>query len=143
MAGPTLQGRRRRLRTRRVRRGVTLTEVVVASALLLIVIVPILRAMTIAQTTSRVVEQRSQSVILAQSKLDDIRARCLQNYDISYGESSTSLGNSYLCSVTDNQDSDLKLITVSVGFDADSNGQLSSQETQATLTTYVARLSVK
>jgi hypothetical protein len=37
----------------------------------------------------------------------------------------------------------LKLITVSVGFDTDSNGQLSSQETQATLTTYVAKLSVK
>jgi prepilin-type N-terminal cleavage/methylation domain-containing protein len=126
-----------------VRRGVTLVEVVVASAVLLIVIVPILKALTIAQMTGRVVERRTQSVILAQGKLDEIRARCLKNYDVAFGESSASLGNSYLCSVTDNQDDTLKLIAVSVGFDADSDGQLSNQEVQAQLTTCVARMSVK
>ncbi len=124
-------------------RGVTLTEVVVASAILLIAIVPILRALTIAQTTGRVVERRTQSVILAQAKLDEIRARCLKNYDVAYGRNSASLGNSYLCSVTDNQNDTLKLVEVSVGFDADSNGELSGQEVLAKLTTYVARLDGK
>jgi prepilin-type N-terminal cleavage/methylation domain-containing protein len=135
--------RRATKRPPRIRRGVTLTEVVVASALLLIAIVPILRALTIAQTTGRVVERRTQSVILAQGKLDEIRARCLQNYDVAFGQNSASLGDSYLCSVTDNQSDTLKLIEVSVGFDADSDGALSGQEVQAKLTTYVARLDVK
>lgn len=135
--------RRATKRPPRVRRGVTLTEVVVASALLLIAIVPILRALTIAQTTGRVVERRTQSVILAQGKLDEIRARCLQNYDVAFGQNSASLGDSYLCSVTDNQNDTLKLIEVSVGFDADSDGALSGPEVQAKLTTYVARMDVK
>ncbi len=128
---------------RRARRGVTLTEVLMASAILLIVIVPILKALTVAQTTGRVVERRTQSVILAQSKLDEIRAKCLQNYDLAYSATSAALGSSYLCTVTDDQDDTLRRVGVSVGFDADSNGQLSGQETQATLTTYVARLDVE
>ncbi len=125
-----------------VRPGLTLPEVVVASALLLVALVPILNALTIAQTTGRVVERRTQAVILAQGKLDEIRARCLRNYETAFGETSAALGDSYLCTVTDDQNATLRLIEVSVGFDADSNGQLSSQEVQATLTSYVARTDV-
>jgi prepilin-type N-terminal cleavage/methylation domain-containing protein len=125
-----------------VRRGLTLTEVVVASAILGVAIVPILKALTIAQVTSRVVERRTQSVILAQEKLDEIRARCLLDYDDAFGEGSAALGDSYLCDVTDDQDETLRQITVSVGFDADSDGNLSGDEVQATLTTYVAKVGV-
>ena len=133
---------KQRGRRTRDRRGMTLTEVVVASALLMVVVVPVLKALTIAQATSRIVERRTQSVILAQGKLDEIRAKCLQNYDESFEEDSVSLGNSYLRTVSDDQDEALREVSVSVGFDENGDGDLSGTEIAVTLTTKIANLSV-
>jgi Tfp pilus assembly protein PilV len=120
-------------------RGVTLTEVVVSSTLLVVALVPILKALTQAQVTSIIIEHRTQSLILAQAKLDEIRARSIYHYSDSFQLSSASLGSSYLCTVSDNQNSSLRTITVSVGFDDDGNAQLASSEILVTLTTYVAK----
>ena len=120
-------------------RGVTLTEVVVSSTLLVVALVPILKALTIAQMTGIVIERKTQSLILAQGKLDEIRARSIYYYSDSFQQDSTALGGSYLCTVSDDGNSSLRTITVSVGFDADGNGRLASSEILATLTTYVAK----
>lgn len=120
-------------------RGMTLTEVVVASVLLVVAVVPILRALTIAEVTARIVEYKTQSLILAQGKLDRIRAQSVHHYDDSFQEDDGVLSGSYLCNVTDDRDSDLRLVTVSVGYDDDGNGTLSDDETHVTLPTYIAR----
>jgi Tfp pilus assembly protein PilV len=120
-------------------RGVTLTEVVVASTLLVVALVPILKALTLAQATGIVIERRTQSLVLAQGKLDEIRARSVYNYSTSYAQNPVSLGNSDLCTVSDNGDPSLKTISVSVGFDANTDGRLDPDEVMATLTTYVAK----
>lgn len=120
-------------------KGMTLTEVVVASTLLVVAAVPILRALTIAQATGRIIDNKTQSLILAQSKLETIRARSIHHYDDSFAEDSAQVLGSYLCSVTDDQDSDLRLVAVSVGYDADADGDLSEAEVHATLATYIAR----
>jgi len=120
--------------------GFTLTEVVVASALLIIAIVPILKALTSAHVVGTIIENKTRSLTLAQAKLDDIRARSIYNYSGTFAETSTSLDGSYLCTVTDSgSGTDLRTMTVSVGYDSNSNNTLDSGETEVTLTTLLAR----
>jgi Tfp pilus assembly protein PilV len=121
------------------RRGVTLAEVVVSSAVLVLAVVPVLRALTIAHVTGTAIERKTQSLILAQSKLDEIRARSICRYDGSFREDSLALADAYLCNVSDDEDPRLRLVTVTVGFDADADERLSTEEAAVTLTTYVAR----
>jgi prepilin-type N-terminal cleavage/methylation domain-containing protein len=120
-------------------KGMTLTEVIVASSLLVIAMVPILRCLSAAQAAGRAIECRSRSLALAQGKLDEIRARCLYYYDDSFGQQSASLGGSYLCTVEDDGAADLRQVSVSVGFDKNGDGSLGVPEIQVTLTTYIAR----
>lgn len=122
------------------RRGMTLTEVVVGSALLVVAIVPILKALTIAQSTAGTIERRTRSLVLAQSKLDEIRAASIRHYGDSFQETSGDLGDSYRCNVTDDQDPKLRLVTVSVGQDIDADGQLDPEEVEVRLASYLARL---
>ncbi|NQV31511.1 MAG: hypothetical protein HQ515_02400 [Phycisphaeraceae bacterium] len=62
-------------------------------------------------------------------------------YDFSsnYDETATSLGGSYLCNVSDNENATLKTVSVSVGFDLDANGSLTADEVLVTLTTLIAK----
>ena len=120
--------------------GFTLTEVVIASSLLIIAIVPILRALTTAQVSSRIIEHRTQSLMLAQGKLDEIKARSVYDYSSTFAESNSSIEGSYLCNVADNSvNANLRQITVSVGEDLNGNSTLNADEIEITLTTLVAK----
>ena len=120
--------------------GITLTEVVMASALLVIALVPILKALTSAHVTSSIIERRTRSLMLAQGKLDEIKARSVYHYDDSYTETDSSVDGSYLCNVSDSAVSaDLRQITVSVGYDLNGNSVLDAGEIQVTLATLLAR----
>ena len=121
-------------------RGLTLTEVVVASALLLIALVPILKALTSAQVSSAIIEQKTRSLMLAQAKLEDIKARSIHSYNSLFAESDTSVDGSYLYTVTDSGSaSDLRQITVEVGYDLDGSSTLDAQEVDVTLSTLLAK----
>ena len=122
--------------------GFTLTEVVIASTLLIIAIVPILRALTTAQVSTRIIEHRTHSLILAQAKLDEIRARSIYHYGwpYSFTEFNTSLDGRYLCNVWDvPRGFNLRKITVSVGYDLNGNSMLKADEIEVTLATLVAK----
>lgn len=122
--------------------GLTLIEVVIASALLAVVLIPILRSLTTAHASSVKVEHKSRSLILAQAKLEEIKARSIYDYTNgggSFAESNTVLDGSYLCNVTDDSGDPLKTIAVSVGFDSNGDGSLSGGEVDITLTTRIAR----
>ncbi len=121
-------------------KGLTLTEVVVASALLLIAMVPILKALTSAQVSAAIIEQKTRSLMLAQAKLENIKARSIYSYNSSFAETNTSFDGSYLCTVTDSGSaSDLRQITVEVGYDLDGSSTLGAQEVDVTLSTRLAR----
>ena len=121
-------------------RGFTLTEVVIASSLLVIAIIPILRALTIAQVSNRIIEQRTNSLILAQAKLDEIKARSVYDYSSTFAETNSSIEGSYLCNVADSSvNANLRQITVSVGEDLNGNSTLDADEIEITLTTLVAK----
>ena len=121
-------------------KGLTLTEVVVASALLLIAMVPILKALTSAQVSAAIIEQKTRSLMLAQAKLENIKARSIYSYNSSFAETNTSFEGSYLCTVTDSGSaSDLRQITVEVGYDLDGSSTLEAQEVDVTLSTLLAK----
>jgi Tfp pilus assembly protein PilV len=121
-------------------KGLTLTEVVVASALLIIAMVPILKALTSAQVSAVIIEQKTRSLMLAQAKLEDIKARSIYSYNSSFAKTNTSVDGSYLCTVTDSGSaSDIRQITVKVGYDLDGSGTLEAQEVDVTLSTLIAK----
>ena len=122
-------------------KGLSIIEVAMASVLLIVAMVPILRSLTKANMMSTDIERKTQSLVLAQSKLDDIRARSIYNFGSSgsFTANNVVLSGSYLCNITDSSVSaDLKQIIVSVGYDENGNGSLSDDKSEVTLTTYFA-----
>ena len=119
--------------------GFTLTEVVIATSLLVIAIVPILRALTIAHVTSSIIERKTSSLIFAQAKLDEIKARSIYDYSSTFAETNTALEGLYLCNVEDTSvNANLKQIKVSVGEDLNGNSTLDTDEIEITLATLIA-----
>ena len=120
--------------------GFTLAEVVVTSSLLVIAIVPILKGLTTGRLNTTIMERKTNSLILAQAKLDEIKARLIYSYDDTFGENDLSLEGRYLCDVADaSVESDLRKITVSVGYDIDENDRLASDEVHVTFSTLIAK----
>ncbi len=124
----------------RRRKGLTITEVVVASSLLIVAMVPILRALTVVHMGSVMIERKTMSLNLAKAKLDEIRARSIYNYADSFTLVNASLDGTYLCNVTDqSQGADLRKVVVEVGFDHDEDNVLDADETEVDLATNIAR----
>jgi Tfp pilus assembly protein PilV len=122
------------------RNGLTISEVLIASLLLITATVPILKALTGAQMTSTRIDHTSNSLMLARAKIDDIRAKAIYNYGDSYAASSTPLNGSYLCNVSDSEvSSNLRRITVLAGYDDNGNNTLENGEIHVTLDTLIAR----
>ena len=119
--------------------GFTILETVVASLLLAIAFLPIIRGLSSVHRTTVIIEEKTRSLALAQSKLDEIKARSIYGYSTDFNESSTVLDGSYRCNVTDDQDASLRTVAVSVGHDDNGNATLSSGEVLVTLRTYLAK----
>lgn len=127
--------------------GVTLTEVVVAAGLLLIAIVPMLKALTVAQITDRTIERKTHSLMLAQRELERIKAKSICDYDDRFDRTSQVLDGAFLCTVTDDPaaplrvgaGADLRMVAVSVGLDRNEDNTLTPDEIDVRLCTYLAR----
>jgi Tfp pilus assembly protein PilV len=129
-----------RYKLQRNRMGFTLIEMVVAVSLLMAAIIPILKALTVAYVTSSAIEQKTYSLMYAQSKLDEIRASSIYNYSDTFTINYTPLGNSYFYKVTDTPaGTNLRTITVVVGYDTNGNNNISNDEVRVTLSTLIAR----
>ena len=131
-------------KSNRRHKGLSIIEVAMASALLIVAMVPILKNLTRAQQLSNEMERKTYGLVLAQNKLDEIKARSIYNFGSSgsFTANNVALGGSYLCNIADaavGVSTDLKQITVSVGHDENGNGTLSSDEVEVTLATYIAR----
>jgi hypothetical protein len=125
---------------RRTNAGLTLTEVVIASALLITAMVPILKGLTSANLGTVILERKTRSLVLAQGKLEKIKAHSVYHYSQSFAESNLSLDGLYLCNVADQATSgNLRKITVSVGYDYNGDNILGSDEIEVTLATYIAK----
>jgi len=130
-----------RCKTLKVKRrsGFTLVEVVVAASLLIVSIVPILKGLTTAHLNTTLIHRKMLSLTYAESKLDEIIAASIYNYSTPFAADGEVVGGSYLCNVRDGDyGSDLRRITVEVGFDNDRNGSLAAGEVEVTLETLIA-----
>jgi len=123
-------------RTRRT--GLTLMEVLVASALLGVALVPAFDMVTRGMVLARDVEVRSRAVFLAEREMETALATAGQNFSTSLAKPSQDLGDGYRATVTETVSGLKKTVAVQVGFDADSNGTLSSGEVLVTFATVVA-----
>ena len=117
----------------------TLTEVLIASALLIVAIIPILKALTTTHVSGAIIERKTRCLMLAQGKLDDIKARSVYDYGSSFSETDTPLDGSYLCNVQDSAGANLRTIEVLVGYDFNVNSNLETDEVEITLATLIAR----
>jgi type II secretory pathway pseudopilin PulG len=122
------------------RTAFTLTEVVVASSILAFAMVPVLKGLTNAHLTSIFIEQKTKSLTYAQQKFEEVKARSIYSYSSSLSENNTSMGDGYLCNVSDTSaGTDLRNISVQAGFDEDTDNTLDSDEIKVTLQTSLAR----
>ncbi|MHC4360230.1 MAG: type IV pilus modification PilV family protein [Planctomycetota bacterium] len=120
--------------------GFTFTEVITASLLLAVAIVPILKGLSITHFHNKVIKYKTRSLTLAQSQLDRIKVRSIYHYTDSFSQSDLSLDGLYLCNVADTTtEANLRKIVVSVGYDLNKNSQLADDEILVTLSTYIAR----
>lgn len=122
------------------KKGYTLVEVLVASALLIAVSVPMLKALTRSYVFSNSIRYKTKSVVFAKSRLDRVRAIAQNSYNTSLAQSNIDMGDGYLCSVSDSGfASDIRTVTVTSGYDQDEDGTLDSDEIEITLTSKIAR----
>ena len=120
--------------------GFTFTEVITASLLLAVAIVPILKGLSITHFHNRVIKYKTRSLILAQAELDRIKVLSIYHYADPFSQPDWSLDGLYLCNVADTTaGTNLRKIVVSVGYDLDKNSQLADDEILVTLSTYLAR----
>lgn len=123
-----------------IRPAFTLTEVVVASSILAFAMVPILKGLTNAHMTATFIEQKTKSLFYAQQKLEEAKARSIYAYQTSMTENNTSLGEGYLCSISDTSaGTDLRTFSISTGFDEDTDNVLDDDEIKVTLQTLLAK----
>ena len=118
--------------------GLTLLEVLVASVLLGIALVPAFDMVTRGMVLARDVEVRSRAVFLAEREMETALAAAGQDFGTSLAKQSADLGGGYRATVTETVSGLKKTVAVQVGFDADRNRTLSSGEVLATFATVVA-----
>ncbi|MEN6386780.1 MAG: prepilin-type N-terminal cleavage/methylation domain-containing protein [Phycisphaerales bacterium] len=120
--------------------GFTLPEVIVASTLLLLALVPILKAMAQINANTVLIERRTKSLSLAKMKINELQAKSIYNFNDVISENNQSLDDSYLCNISSQTiNTNLKAITVSVGMDKNQNGSLAANEIEISLKTQLAR----
>lgn len=127
--------------------GFTLTEVVVASSLLIMAMVPILKGLTSVHLTASLVEQRTKSLDYAQTIIEDIKARSVYGYNGNYNKVNKEVKDvikgvdeSYLYTSTAvAMGPDLRRMTVVTGYDKNDNGTLQAAEVLVTLDTLIAK----
>ncbi len=122
------------------RTAFTLTEVIVASTLLIFAIVPILKALTSVHVHSIIIERKTHSLTLARGKLNEIKARSVYDYTSNFNETNSSIDGSYLCTVKDGAVSaNLRIVAVAVGYDLNGDNVVGGSEVHVTLETLIAR----
>ncbi len=120
--------------------GFTLVEVLVASTLLILALVPILKALVQINMNTVIIERRTKSLSLAKTQINEIQAKSIYNFDDNFSQNNLSLDNLYLCNISSSSvNTNLKAITVSVGMDRNKNGTLGSNEVEVSLQTQLAR----
>ena len=114
----------------------TLVEVMASVLILSGAIVTIVMYAADGLATSLDIERRVKSTLLAETEMEKIKNTLRKSFDTDFTVWPSSLGSNYLANRTATDvNPTLKIIEVSVGYDADNNGSLAAGEIMVTLTT--------
>ena len=128
----------RRLR----KKGFTFVEVLASVLILAGTIVPFIRYAADNISMSLEIERRVKSILLAEVEMEKIKNVLRNSFETDFTARTSTLGNNYLIGRTSTDvSSTLKIIGVSVGYDADKNGSLGKDEITVTLATQYAKRS--
>ncbi len=124
------------------KKGFTFVEVLASVLLLAGTIVPFIQYAADNIAMSMEIERRVKSNLLAEVEMEKIKNVLRKSFETDFTVWSPNLGNNYLVGRTSaDVSSTLKIIGVSVGYDADKNGSLGTDEIMVTLTTQYAERS--
>ena len=118
----------------------TLVEVLASVLILGGTIVTIIKYSADGLAASLEIERRTKSTILAESEMERIKNALRKSFDKDFTAWPSPLGGNFLANrtVTD-VSTTLKIIEVSVGYDADGDGTLGTDEIMVTVTTQNVR----
>jgi Tfp pilus assembly protein PilV len=121
-------------------KGFTFVEVLASILILAGVITPFILYEADNLAMSMEIEQRVKSTLLAEVEMEKIKNILRKSFETDFAAWPSNLGDSYLVDRTSTDvSSTLKIIGVSVGYDADKNGSLGLDEIMVTLTTQYAK----
>ena len=140
----TVKKRPAKIFIRQSRKALTLPEVIVAALLLSIALVPILKALTQVNMNSVIIDRRTQSLCLAQAKLNQLQAKSIYDFNSiitpTPNDEVLSVSGSYRGRTTVSDSGNLKTIKVEVGMHRNPNSTtLDDDEIEVTLQTQIAR----
>jgi Tfp pilus assembly protein PilV len=123
-------------------KGFTFVEVLASILILAGVITPFILYAADNLAMSQEIERRIKSTMLAEGEMEKIKNILRKSFETDFAAWPSNLGDSYLADRTSTDvSSTLKIIGVSVGYDADKNGSLGTDEIMVTLTTQYAKRS--
>jgi hypothetical protein len=121
----------------------TIAEVVVASLLLTVAMVPILQALTASHKLDMTIEYKTHCLVLAKAKLEEIKADSIYNYDNDFSEEILLIEGDYELRVLDEDfspaNSNLRLLTIYAGYDKNHNNVFENEEIEVSIRTFLAR----
>ena len=122
--------------------GFTFVEVLASILILAGTIVPIITFAADSLATSVEIERKVKSVLLAEGEMERVKnvLRKSESFETDFTDWLSSFEGNYLAKgeSTLNETKTLKIIEVSVGYDANGNGDLEPDEIMVTLTTQYA-----
>ena len=122
------------------KKGFTFVEVLASVLILAGTIVPFIQYAADNFAMSMEIERRVKSTLLAEGEMEKIKNVLRKSFDTDFTAWPNSLGDNFFVSRTSmNVSSTLKIIGVSVGYDADKNGSLGTGEIMVALTTQYAK----
>ena len=123
-------------------KGFTFVEVLASILILAGVITPFILYAADNLAISMEIERRVKSTLLAEVELEKIKNILRKSFETDFATWPSGLGDSYLAGRTSTDvSSTLKIIGVSVGYDADKSGSLGTDEIMVTLITQYAKRS--
>lgn len=126
---------------RKTRAGLTLVELVLASALLAVAAAPVLNALGHGLLLAQQIERRTRATFLAQQRMEQVLADAADNYNQNFTRINESLGGGYYVTVRQAAAGAItKNITVEVGRDTSGNGLLDASEVLVAIATSVVDL---
>lgn len=125
---------------RRNYRAITLMEVLIASALLAVALVPIFQVLTRGMTLARDVQLRTTAAFLAEKEMETALATAAEDFGVNLTKPSKDLGDGYLVTIDGGQEAEAlrKTFSVQVGWDTDGDGTLDGDEVLVTFVTRAA-----